>query len=65
MFFALLSHAHLFAIACLACMGVGARQVQRGWRSIDQVRGHLADIHEHARATVDRTLPRGDRAACG
>jgi signal transduction histidine kinase len=46
MFFALLSHAHLFAIACLACMAVGARQVQRGWRSIDQVRGHLADIHE-------------------
>ena len=35
-FFALLSHAHLFAIACLASMAIGALQVQRGWRSIDQ-----------------------------
>ena len=46
MFVALLSHAHLFAIVCLACMGLGAAQVRRGWRSIAQVRGHLADIHE-------------------
>ena len=45
MFFAILSHAHLFAIVCLVCMGIGAAQVQRGWRSIDQVRSHLADIH--------------------
>jgi signal transduction histidine kinase len=45
-FFALLDHAHLFAIGCLACMAIGVLQVQRGWRSIDQVRGHLADIHE-------------------
>ena len=44
-FFALLDHAHLFAIACLACMAIGALQVRRGWRSIDQVRGHLAVIH--------------------
>jgi len=44
--FALLSHAHLFAVACLACMAIGAWQVRRGWRSIDQVRVHLADVHE-------------------
>ncbi len=45
MFFAIVSHAHLFAFLCLICLGLGAAQVQRGWRSIDQVRGHLADIH--------------------
>ncbi|MEO8077006.1 MAG: HAMP domain-containing sensor histidine kinase [Acidobacteriota bacterium] len=45
-FVALVSHAHLFAVACLVCMGIGAAQVQRGWRSIDQIRTHLADIHE-------------------
>ena len=65
MFFALLSHAHLFAIVCLACMAIGAAQVQRGWRSIDQVRGHLADIHEQPGAAVDRTLSRRDCAAGG
>ncbi|HUR21568.1 MAG TPA: hypothetical protein VMZ90_12210, partial [Vicinamibacterales bacterium] len=27
-FFALLNHAHLFAIACLACMAIGALQVR-------------------------------------
>ena len=46
LFFALLSHAHLFAVVCLICMAIGVAQVQRGWRSIDQVRGHLADIHD-------------------
>jgi signal transduction histidine kinase len=45
-FFAIFKHAHLVAIVCLVCMGVGVAQVQRGWRSIDQVRGHLADIQE-------------------
>jgi signal transduction histidine kinase len=46
MFVAILNHAHTFAIVCLFCMCIGALQVQRGWRSIDQVRGHLADIQE-------------------
>lgn len=45
-------HAHLFAIVCLACLALGVAQVQRGWRSIDQIRGHLADIH----AWPDRRL---------
>ncbi|MEO7274140.1 MAG: HAMP domain-containing sensor histidine kinase [Vicinamibacterales bacterium] len=55
MFFAILGHAHLFAIVCLACMGIGAAQVQRGWRAIDRVRGHLADIHrEPARRLTGR-----------
>ena len=51
-FFALLDRAHLFAIACLACMAIGALQVRRGWRSIDQLRGHLAVIH----AKLERRL---------
>lgn len=46
MFLAILSHAHLFAFMCLVCIGIGAAQVQRGWRSIDQVRGHLAEIQQ-------------------
>jgi len=45
-FFAILSHVHLFAIVCMVFLGIGFAQVQRGWRSIAQVRGHLADIHE-------------------
>ena len=57
MFFAILSHAHLFAIACLACMGIGAAQVQRGWRSIDQVRGHLADIHREPERRLTGRYP--------
>jgi signal transduction histidine kinase len=46
MFYAIVGHSHLFAVVCLVCLGVGIAQVQRGWRSIDQVRGHLADIHD-------------------
>jgi len=46
MFLAILGHGHLVAIVSLLCMGIGLAQVQRGWRSIDQVRGHLAEIHE-------------------
>jgi signal transduction histidine kinase len=57
MFFALLSHAHLFGIVCLACMVVGASQVQRGWRSIAQVRGHLADIHERPEGRLAGRYP--------
>jgi signal transduction histidine kinase len=56
-FFALLNHAHLFAVACLACLAIGARQVQRGWRSIDQVRGHLADIHEQPERRLTGRYP--------
>lgn len=56
-FFALLSHAHVFAIACLACMAIGARQVQRGWRSIDQIRGHLAAIHEQPERRLTGRYP--------
>jgi len=54
-FFVVLSHAHLLGIVCLVCMGIGAAQVQRSWRSIDQVRGHLADVHENR----ERRLPGG------
>jgi signal transduction histidine kinase len=57
MFFALLSHAHLFAIVCLVCMGIGVAQVQRGWRSIDQIRGHLADIHEKPERRLTSRYP--------
>jgi signal transduction histidine kinase len=57
MFLAILSHAHLFAIVCLACMGIGAAQVQRGWRSIDQVRGHLAEIHEQPEQRLTGRYP--------
>ncbi len=46
LFVFLMDHSHAVAIVCLICMGLGATQVQRGWRSIDQVRGHLADIHD-------------------
>jgi signal transduction histidine kinase len=46
LFVAMQQHSHLFGIVCLLCMGIGALQVQRGWRSIDQVRGHLADIQK-------------------
>jgi len=46
MFLAILNSAHLFGVICLVCTAIGAAQVQRGWRSIAQVRGHLADIHE-------------------
>ncbi len=45
-FFALVEHAHASALVCLACIGAGLMQVQRGWRSVDQVRRHLAEIHE-------------------
>jgi signal transduction histidine kinase len=55
MFVAILGHVHLFAIVCLVCMGIGLAQVQRSWRSIDQVRGHLADIHQNP----ERRLPGG------
>ena len=47
MFLAILSHAHLFTVLSLICLGIGIAQVRRGWRSIDQVRGHLRDIHAH------------------
>lgn len=57
MFVAILGHAHLFAIVCLICMGVGAAEVQRGWRSIDQVRRHLADIHEKPAARLTGRYP--------
>jgi signal transduction histidine kinase len=57
MFFAFRSHAHLFGLVCLACMVVGASQVQRGWRSIDQVRGHLADIHERPEGRLAGRYP--------
>jgi signal transduction histidine kinase len=57
MFFAILSHAHLFAIVCLACMGLGAAQVQRGWRAIDRVRGHLADIHREPERRLTGRYP--------
>src|SRR4051812_24600186 len=56
-FFALLSHAHLVAVVCLVCMGIGAAQVQRGWRSIAQVRGHLADIHEQPERRLTGRYP--------
>ena len=46
MFFAILSHAHLFALICLGCVLAGAHQVRRGWRSISQIRTHLAAVHE-------------------
>lgn len=45
LFFTLFRYAHTFAIACLIFLAVGVLQVRRGWRSIDQVRVHLADIH--------------------
>jgi signal transduction histidine kinase len=57
LFFALLSHAHLFAIVCLVCVAVGTAQVQRGWRSIAQVRGHLADIHEKPERRLTGNYP--------
>jgi signal transduction histidine kinase len=57
MFFALLSHGHLFAIVCLVCMGIGVAHVQRGWRSIDQIRGHLADIHEKPERRLTARYP--------
>jgi len=44
-FFILVRHAHAVAIACLAFVGLGLLQVRLGWRSIDQVRGHLAAVH--------------------
>jgi len=56
-FFSLFNHAHLFAIVCLTCMGVGALQVQRGWRSIDQIRGHLADVHERPERRLTGRYP--------
>jgi signal transduction histidine kinase len=45
-FFVLVRHAHAVAIACLAFMALGLWQIQRGWRSIDQIRDHLAGVHE-------------------
>ena len=57
LFFALLSHAHLFAVVCLICMAIGVAQVQRGWRSIDQVRGHLADIHDNPERRLTGRYP--------
>jgi len=57
LFFALITHAHLFAIVCLACMVIGAGQVQRGWRSIDQIRGHLGDVHEQPERRLTGRYP--------
>lgn len=57
MFFAIVSHAHLFAILCLVFLGLGAAQVQRGWRSIDQVRGHLAGIREQPERRLTGRYP--------
>jgi signal transduction histidine kinase len=57
LFRALLSHAHLFGIVCLTCIVVGASQVQRGWRSIDQIRGHLADVHDRPERRLTGRYP--------
>lgn len=57
MFFAILRSAHLFAIVCVTCMAIGVSQVRRGWRSIDQVRGHLADIHEKPQGRLTGRYP--------
>ena len=46
MFLAILTHAHLFALICLGFVVAGTYQVRRGWRSISQVRAHLAVVHE-------------------
>lgn len=47
MFLAILSHAPRLAILSFISLVVGLAQVRRGWRSIDQVRGHLGDVHAH------------------
>src|SRR4029079_19337017 len=38
-------HAHAFGLLCLACLVAGAVQIRRGWRSISQIRAHLAELH--------------------
>jgi signal transduction histidine kinase len=57
MFIAVLRHTHLFAIVCLACTAIGVAQVRRGWRSIDQIRGHLAAIHDHPERRLTGRYP--------
>jgi len=55
--FAIFSHAHLLAIVCGACVGLGVAQVQRGWRAIDRVRGHLADVHREPERRLTGQYP--------
>ena len=38
-------HAHAFGLLCIACLVAGAVQIRRGWRSISQIRAHLAALH--------------------
>lgn len=56
-FLALVSHGHLFGIVCLTCTAIGVAQVRRGWRSIDQVRRHLADIHARPEQRLSGRYP--------
>jgi hypothetical protein len=57
MFFTIFRHAHVFGVICLTCMTIGVLQVRRGWRSIDQVRGHLAEIHETPERRLTAAIP--------
>jgi signal transduction histidine kinase len=56
-FFVLVRHAHDVALACLAFLALGAWQIQRGWRSIDRVRDHLADVHEQPERRLSGRYP--------
>jgi signal transduction histidine kinase len=56
-FFALVRHAHDVALACLGFIALGVWQIQRGWRSIDQVRDHLADVHEQPERRLSGRYP--------
>lgn len=57
LFFTLVSHAHLFAFLCLVCIAIGVAQVQRGWRSVDQVRRHLAALHDEPEGRLSGRYP--------
>jgi signal transduction histidine kinase len=57
LFFALLRSAHTLGIVCLTSIAIGVAQVRRGWRSIDQVRAHLADIHARPELRLSRRYP--------
>lgn len=45
-FFLFFEHAHLFALVCVVSIAAGVMQVRRGWRSVNQIRGRLAAIHD-------------------
>lgn len=57
MFLWLVRHTHALGVVCVAAMSVGLLQVRRGWRSIDQIRSHLADIHEKPAGRLSSRYP--------